>query len=150
FRYYCTLTIRESILTINGSRCFRIKGWWVAHHYLSCVLSGMVLTWRDGECYQEFRPQFMYFVLYIAFIQILQFFQLYNAYSLWYLSYDCEGEWQVFALSCMFFILAVGNIVTTSLVILKKLRTSSSYNYVIGITRKYSSMPYKRGDEKKD
>ncbi|VDO46866.1 unnamed protein product [Haemonchus placei] len=45
--HYCTLTIWESILKINGSR---VKGWWVAHHYLSCVLSGI----KDGECYQTF------------------------------------------------------------------------------------------------
>ncbi|VDM51929.1 unnamed protein product [Angiostrongylus costaricensis] len=70
--YYCTLTIRENILTINGSRKVLIKGWWVMHHYLSCVLCGIVLTWRDGECYQSFRQQFLLFVFYIAFIQILQ------------------------------------------------------------------------------
>uniref|UniRef100_A0A8C2YHC8 Transmembrane protein 120B n=1 Tax=Coturnix japonica TaxID=93934 RepID=A0A8C2YHC8_COTJA len=35
--YYCTLTIRESILISNGSR---IKGWWVSHHYVSTFLSG--------------------------------------------------------------------------------------------------------------
>ncbi|RCN50495.1 TMPIT-like protein [Ancylostoma caninum] len=67
--YYCTLTIRESVLTINGSR---IKGWWVMHHYLSCVLCGIVLTWRDGECYQSFRHQFLMFVFYLCFVQILQ------------------------------------------------------------------------------
>ncbi|KAK5978793.1 Transmembrane protein [Trichostrongylus colubriformis] len=178
--YYCTLTIRETILRINGSR---IKGWWVAHHYLSCVLCSIVLTWKDGECYQSFRHQFLLFTFYIAFLQLLQsqyqagclrrlhalgqghqmditvegfksfmfkgltfllpfllagyIFQLYNAYTLWYLSYDCEGQWQVFALCCMFFILAVGNITTTSMVILKKLRTSSSYNFIVGLTTKY-------------
>ena len=30
--YYCTLTIRESILIVNGSR---IKGWWRTHHFIS-------------------------------------------------------------------------------------------------------------------
>ncbi|XP_043924545.1 transmembrane protein 120B isoform X4 [Protopterus annectens] len=40
--YYCTLTIRESILISNGSR---IKGWWVTHHYISTFLSGVMLTW---------------------------------------------------------------------------------------------------------
>ncbi|KJH44924.1 TMPIT-like protein [Dictyocaulus viviparus] len=119
--YYCTLTIRENILTINGSR---IKGWWVMHHYFSCVLSGIVLTWKDGECYQSFRQQFIYFVLYIGFLQMLQ----------------------VFALCCMFFGLAVGNIVTTSIVILKKFRTTGSYNYIVGLTRKYSIRP----DEKEE
>lgn len=72
--YYCTLTIRESILITNGSRwapfmvlrfnCLqyvlffvriwtsnknvswiRIKGWWVFHHYISAFLSGVMLTW---------------------------------------------------------------------------------------------------------
>ncbi|KAL6728874.1 hypothetical protein Aduo_010607 [Ancylostoma duodenale] len=178
--YYCTLTIRESVLTINGSR---IKGWWVVHHYLSCVLCGIVLTWRDGECYQSFRHQFLMFVFYLCFVQILQtqyqsgclrrlhslgqghimditvegftsfmfkgltfllpflvaayIFQIYNAYTLWYLSYNCEGQWQVFALCFMFFVLAVGNIVTTSMVLLKKLRTSGSYNYIVALTEKY-------------
>uniref|UniRef100_A0A158PB10 TMPIT-like protein n=1 Tax=Angiostrongylus cantonensis TaxID=6313 RepID=A0A158PB10_ANGCA len=162
--YYCTLTIRENILTINGSRKVLIKGWWVMHHYLSCVLCGMVLTWRDGECYQSFRQQFLLFVFYISFhglsqnwktlntqmnnykVELSNFFQLYNAYTLWYLSYNCAGQWQVFALCCMFFILAVGNIVTTSMVILKKFRTSGSYNYIVGLTRKYRT----RLDEKEE
>lgn len=65
--YYCTLTIRESILITNGSRSappitiiffincynlfikelvhYRIKGWWVFHHYISVVLSSVMLTW---------------------------------------------------------------------------------------------------------
>uniref|UniRef100_A0A9J2PYD3 TMPIT-like protein n=2 Tax=Ascaris TaxID=6251 RepID=A0A9J2PYD3_ASCLU len=67
--YYCTLTIREAILSINGSR---IKGWWMTHHYVSCVLSGVTLTWKDSECYRAFRTQFLLFVLYIAFVQVLQ------------------------------------------------------------------------------
>ncbi|CAJ0599965.1 unnamed protein product [Cylicocyclus nassatus] len=180
--YYCTLTIRESVLRINGSR---IKGWWVLHHYLSCVLCGIILTWRDGHCYQSFRHQFLTFVFYLCFVQILQtqyqsgclrrlhalgqghlmditvegftsfmfkgltfllpflgavyVFQLYNAYVLWNLSYSCRGEWQVLALSFMFLLLAVGNIVTTSLVLLKKLRSTGSYNYIVGLTEKYRS-----------
>ncbi|OAF69974.1 Actin-related protein 2 [Intoshia linei] len=40
--YYCTLTIRESILRINGSR---IKGWWVAHHFMSTIGAGILLIW---------------------------------------------------------------------------------------------------------
>ncbi|KIH69316.1 hypothetical protein ANCDUO_00344 [Ancylostoma duodenale] len=43
----------------------------------------------------------------------------------------------VFALCFMFFVLAVGNIVTTSMVLLKKLRTSGSYNYIVALTEKY-------------
>nr|CAD2137820.1 unnamed protein product [Meloidogyne enterolobii] len=68
--YYCTLTIRESILRLNGSR---IKGWWVLHHYISCVLCGITLTWRDGDCYDQFRHVFIYFVCYIGSVQIIQY-----------------------------------------------------------------------------
>ncbi|KAF7665570.1 hypothetical protein LDENG_00138290 [Lucifuga dentata] len=67
--YYCTLTIRESILITNGSR---IKGWWVFHHYISAFLSGVMLTWPDGNLYQIFRNQFLAYSLYQSFVQCLQ------------------------------------------------------------------------------
>ncbi|VDM44712.1 unnamed protein product [Toxocara canis] len=67
--YYCTLTIREAILSINGSR---IKGWWLTHHYVSCVLSGVTLTWKDCDCYQAFRTQLLVMAIYISFVQVLQ------------------------------------------------------------------------------
>ncbi|XP_026780437.3 transmembrane protein 120A-like [Pangasianodon hypophthalmus] len=69
--YYCTLTIRESILISNGSR---IKGWWVFHHYISTFLSGVMLTWPDGELYQMFRNQFLAYCLYQSFVQFLQYY----------------------------------------------------------------------------
>ncbi|XP_073646121.1 transmembrane protein 120B isoform X5 [Tursiops truncatus] len=59
--YYCTLTIRESILISNGSR---IKGWWVSHHYVSTFLSGVMLTWPNGLIYQKFRDQFLAFSIF--------------------------------------------------------------------------------------
>uniref|UniRef100_A0A8D3B3H2 Transmembrane protein 120A n=1 Tax=Scophthalmus maximus TaxID=52904 RepID=A0A8D3B3H2_SCOMX len=59
--YYCTLTIRESILISNGSR---IKGWWVFHHYVSTFLSGVMLTWPEGALYQMFRNQFLTYCMY--------------------------------------------------------------------------------------
>ncbi|XP_053730051.1 ion channel TACAN-like isoform X3 [Synchiropus splendidus] len=67
--YYCTLTIRESILITNGSR---IKGWWVFHHYISAFLSGVMLTWPDGHQYKVFRNQFLAYSLYQSFVQCLQ------------------------------------------------------------------------------
>lgn len=67
--YYCTLTIRESILITNGSR---IKGWWVFHHYISAFLSGVMLTWPDGILCQVFRNQFLAYSLYQSFVQCLQ------------------------------------------------------------------------------
>ncbi|XP_041797061.1 ion channel TACAN-like [Chelmon rostratus] len=67
--YYCTLTIRESILITNGSR---IKGWWVFHHYVSAFLSGVMLTWPDGNLYKIFRSQFLAYSFYQSFVQCLQ------------------------------------------------------------------------------
>ena len=40
--YYCTLTIRESILVINGSK---INGWWQAHHFITTVCVAIFLIW---------------------------------------------------------------------------------------------------------
>uniref|UniRef100_A0A8C5GQ97 Transmembrane protein 120A n=1 Tax=Gouania willdenowi TaxID=441366 RepID=A0A8C5GQ97_GOUWI len=67
--YYCTLTIRESILITNGSR---IKGWWVFHHYVSAFLSGVMLTWPEGNLNKIFRNQFLAYSLYQSFVQCLQ------------------------------------------------------------------------------
>lgn len=68
--YYCTLTIRESILKVNGSR---IKGWWRLHHFISTVSAGVLLVWPQGEPWQLFRTQFMYFNVYISMVQYMQF-----------------------------------------------------------------------------
>lgn len=68
--YYCTLTIRESILKVNGSR---IKGWWRTHHFISTICAGVLLIWPQGEHWQLFRYQFMYFNAYISIVQYLQF-----------------------------------------------------------------------------
>lgn len=61
--YNCTLTIRESILKVNGSR---IKGWWRAHHFISTVCAGVLLVWPQGEPWQLFRHKFMYFSAFIS------------------------------------------------------------------------------------
>ncbi|KAF8357461.1 hypothetical protein PRIPAC_92456 [Pristionchus pacificus] len=68
--YYCTLTIRESILILNGSS---IHWWWVAHHYLAAALAGITITWPEDEAYQEFRPQLGFFSMYICVVQQLQY-----------------------------------------------------------------------------
>ncbi|XP_034941599.1 transmembrane protein 120 homolog [Chelonus insularis] len=161
--YYCTLTIRESILKVNGSR---IKGWWRFHHFLSTVVSGVLLVWPNTGPWYAFRGQFMMFNVYISFVQYLQFryqhgvlyrlkalgerhnmditiegfhswmwrglsfllpflfigyfFQLYNAYSLYRLMTHPEATWHVPVLSAMFFILFLGNAITTILVIPQK------------------------------
>ncbi|KAG9487714.1 hypothetical protein GDO78_007487 [Eleutherodactylus coqui] len=124
--YYCTLTIRESILISNGSR---IKGWWVSHHYVSTFLSGVMLTWPDGLMYQMFRNQFLAFSIYqkgfqswmwrgltflLPFLFFGHFWQLYNSVTLFELSrHDACKEWQVFVLALTFLVLFLGNFLTT-------------------------------------
>lgn len=169
--YYSTLTIRESILKVNGSR---IKGWWRTHHFISGFAS-VLLIWPQCEPWQLFRHQFMYFNAYISMVQFLQFryqrgvlyrlkalgerhdmditiegfhswmwrglsfllpflfigyiFQAYNSYALYKLSYHPDAPWQVIVLSVLFFILFVGNSVTTLLVIPEKIRTRVKEHY---------------------
>ncbi|GAV01628.1 hypothetical protein RvY_12311 [Ramazzottius varieornatus] len=163
--YYCTLTIREGILRANGSK---IQAWWVAHHYITTFLTGVLVTWPETPIYQAFRNQFYYFSFYLGLVQVLQyryqhgqlyklkalgerstgmditiegfhswmfrglgfllpflfggyFFQLYNAYTLWNLSKDprCR-EWQVAVCAVAFFVLFLGNVITTLGIVLKK------------------------------
>ncbi|CRK96466.1 CLUMA_CG009889, isoform A [Clunio marinus] len=170
--YYCTLTIRESILKVNGSR---IKGWWRLHHFISTVSAAVLLIWPQGEPWQLFRSQFMVFNVYISFIQYLQYgyqkgllyrlkalgerhdmditiegfhswmwkglsfllpflfggyiFQAYNSYVLYKLSSHSDAPWQVFVLSILFFVLFVGNTLTTLWVVPQKLRGKIKENY---------------------
>lgn len=68
--YYCTLTIRESILVVNGSR---IKGWWRINHFITTVQAGILIVWPDGLMYDLYRKQFMWYTCYTSFLQFLQF-----------------------------------------------------------------------------
>ncbi|XP_014254372.1 transmembrane protein 120 homolog [Cimex lectularius] len=163
--YYCTLTIRESILKVNGSK---IKGWWRLHHFISTVASAVLLVWPQSPSWYIFRPQFMVFNVYISIVQYLQFryqqgvlyrlkalgerhnmditiegfhswmwrglgfllpflflgylFQLYNAWVLFQLTYEVDSPWQVSVLAMLFFILFMGNMITTSSVIPQKIK----------------------------
>ncbi|KAK3083641.1 hypothetical protein FSP39_000666, partial [Pinctada imbricata] len=69
--YYCTLTIRENILMVNGSR---IKGWWVTHHFISTACAAITLIWPDGYTYQYFRGQYGFFSFYLSVLYVMQFF----------------------------------------------------------------------------
>ncbi|CAF1301373.1 unnamed protein product [Didymodactylos carnosus] len=69
--YYCTLTIRESILIVNGSN---INGWWRAHHFIATVCTGILLTWPESQSYHQFRTQFFVFSFYLSVVQVLQFY----------------------------------------------------------------------------
>ncbi|RZC37296.1 TMPIT and/or HOOK domain containing protein [Asbolus verrucosus] len=68
--YYCTLTIRESILKVNGSK---IKGWWRIHHFISTITAAILLIWPESETWNQFRTTFMTFNAYLSVVQYLQF-----------------------------------------------------------------------------
>ncbi|EPB72488.1 TMPIT-like protein [Ancylostoma ceylanicum] len=51
----------------------RLGSWWVAHHYLACVIGGVALTWPDDASYQAFHSQFLLFAAYICLVQQLQY-----------------------------------------------------------------------------
>ncbi|CAF1473837.1 unnamed protein product [Adineta ricciae] len=69
--YYCTLTIRESILVVNGSK---IQPWWRLHHFIATISTCIVLIWPSAESYQIFRQQHYVFSLYITFVQVLLYY----------------------------------------------------------------------------
>lgn len=164
--YYCTLTIRESILIVNGSR---IKGWWRFHHFISVVAGGIMLVWPGGPSYAAYRDQHVFFNVYVTLLQLLQYqyqkgclyrlrslgerndmditidgfhswmwkglvwllpflyfgyiFELYNAWTLyWIYQTQASSSWHVLATSMLFLLLGLGNLITTSMTIPKKLR----------------------------
>jgi hypothetical protein len=69
--YYCTLTIRESILVVNGSK---IKFWWRLHHFISTFSLCIVLLWPSTKSYKLFRQQHYIFSLYISLVQVLLYY----------------------------------------------------------------------------
>uniref|UniRef100_A0A1I7WUN9 TLC domain-containing protein n=1 Tax=Heterorhabditis bacteriophora TaxID=37862 RepID=A0A1I7WUN9_HETBA len=104
--YYCTLTIRESILIINGSK---IHWWWVAHHYLACVVGGVALTWPDDLAYRViFSYIFLVFsegfatwmfqglTFLLPFLMVAYLYEIYNAFTLYRIWTTQECVWQVF------------------------------------------------------
>lgn len=42
------------------------------HHYISCVLAGIVLTWGDSTCYRESRNLLIGITTYVSLLQLLQ------------------------------------------------------------------------------
>ncbi|EQB77360.1 transmembrane protein 120B-like protein [Camelus ferus] len=123
--YYCTLTIRESILISNGSR-------------------------PDGLIYQKFRDQFLAFSIFQSCVQFLQYYYqrgcLYRLRALGernHLDLTVEGfqSWMwrgltfllpflfcghVFVLALTFLVLFLGNFLTTLKVVHTKLQKNRS------------------------
>ncbi|CAL4122355.1 unnamed protein product, partial [Meganyctiphanes norvegica] len=70
--YYCTLTIRESILMVNGSKH---TIWQRTLHFVATVMSGIIAVFPAGDNYETFRFPLMGLVAYYSFIQYIQFKQ---------------------------------------------------------------------------
>lgn len=78
--FYCSMTVREHILQVNGSR---IRAWWFIHHYLSILLTGTVLIWPFSESLNAYRFPFLYYNLYLSAVQYLQYrYQMNRLYTL--------------------------------------------------------------------
>lgn len=69
--YYCTLTIRESILVVNGSK---IKFWWRLHHFIATISVCILLLWPSTKSYKLFRQQHYIFGLYMSYVQVLLYY----------------------------------------------------------------------------
>ncbi|KAG8010684.1 hypothetical protein GBF38_009849 [Nibea albiflora] len=74
FKLYMTIILMFGAITCLFFLNYRIKGWWVSHHYVSTFLSGVMLTWPEGPMYQMFRSQFLAFSIYQSFVQFLQYY----------------------------------------------------------------------------
>jgi len=67
--YYVSLALRENILRVNGSK---IMAWWIFHHYVSAVMSIVLLTWPDTPLFQSMLRPFSYYFLYQGIVQLVQ------------------------------------------------------------------------------
>lgn len=65
----------------------------------------------------------------LPFLFVGYLFQAYNAYSLYHISFHPGATWQVSVLSLLFFVLFVGNTVTTLLVVPEKMREQVKERY---------------------
>ena len=74
----------------------------------------------------------------VPFLLVGYLFQLYNAYTLWQLAHLASThEWQVYVLAIIFFVLFLGNILTTLSVLREKVREKTR---PILLKQKYQSL----------
>ncbi|XP_073864239.1 transmembrane protein 120B isoform X13 [Macaca fascicularis] len=74
FKLYLTIILLLGAVACRFVLHYRIKGWWVSHHYVSTFLSGVMLTWPNGPIYQKFRNQFLAFSIFQSCVQFLQYY----------------------------------------------------------------------------
>ncbi|XP_022690277.1 transmembrane protein 120A-like isoform X2 [Varroa jacobsoni] len=130
--FYCTLTIRESILKANGSN---IKGWWRLYHFLATGLSGVTVLWADKQGFQlHLRSCFLTYtcVMLVAHqmqyryqagtlyrLQLLQLLMLYLVVEL-ISSKPESATWHAASAAVFFGVMFVGNVYNTTKAIYSK------------------------------
>ena len=96
------------------------------YYQRGCLYRLRCLGLRDNEMditvegFQHWIWKELSFLL--PFLCVGYIWQLYHSYTLYILSLTDDSEWHVFALSVLFAILGVGNIIATILTITKKIR----------------------------
>ncbi|TPP57049.1 hypothetical protein FGIG_06141 [Fasciola gigantica] len=115
--YYCTLTIRERILIANGSR---IKGWWNIYHFISTACAGIMLIWLTTLLWEAGNVDFE-----TGSVQT----QTLKAY---------KKPRSVLAVSIIYFIISMGNIITVCRVIRQKMFLPPPNVVRFQLSRKYS------------
>lgn len=76
---YSTLTIREHILINNGSH---IKKWWIVHHYICIIITGMMLTCPE-ESFSQIRSPVLNYLFVLSCSQVVQYqYQMRRLYTL--------------------------------------------------------------------
>ncbi|KAJ7419340.1 transmembrane protein 120B [Willisornis vidua] len=115
FKLYLTIILLLGAVACRFFLHYRIKGWWVSHHYVSTFLSGVMLTWPDGLMYQMFRSQFLAFSIFQKGFQSWMWRGL--TFLLPFLFFG-----HVFVLAFTFLLLFLGNFLTTLKVVHTKLQ----------------------------
>ena len=67
---YISLTLRETILRMNGSR---IVFFWIFHHYLSIIGFLSIATWDSGPVYWKIRPVITLSCVFMLGVNIVQY-----------------------------------------------------------------------------
>lgn len=67
--YYNTLSLRENILQANGSN---IQSWWIIHHYISIVISVVMLLYPSDWLKIDRKNEFLWFGLLQGVIMLIQ------------------------------------------------------------------------------
>eukprot|EP01083_Nonionella_stella_P189991 703842_1 len=67
--YYCTLSLRENVLRVNGSN---IHPWWLWHHYISILMLVLVIIMEDVIVDEFMNAGFLWFFVFQGTVMLFQ------------------------------------------------------------------------------